>query len=197
MAMLNGHMPNCDFYAAKNDLDAVLTFVFDDMNCRVFESYSQPDNSLIEFGSLAQLLSVAEIGACDLSGHSALLQLWPIAASDNVNIKKFQLDPTKSNGAQFRYNIEGWGLIQLYLGGIRGQKIFHSHTNHNSEKRALKWSDTYSSELGNPKVWNWKTVTSESGKLNRFIRKLAISTNNGRPILPYASALIDDGYTLD
>lgn len=188
-------MPNCDFYAAGGDFETILNFVFDELNCRVYESYSKPDKELIEFEDPAHLLSYtkAEFGE-GVKEHR--FQLWPVEASNNVRVRRFALDPGACKGATFRHNVEGWGLIQLYFGGVKGDRLFHSHTNHNSRQRAMNWSDTYSDNLGDPLDWNWKIVSSVSGKLNRFIRKQAVSKTGSRPVLPCARRLEKQGVRL-
>lgn len=41
-------MPNCDFHAADDDFDKIPQFVFDELNCRVFETYSKPSHNKSE-----------------------------------------------------------------------------------------------------------------------------------------------------
>ena len=135
-------MPNCDFYAVEQDFEPVLKFVFDDLECRVFESFSAYDSELVEFTGFDQIWKRG-IGSCAGNTASTYLQLWPVNASDNVAISRITLDPVATKGATFRYAVEGWGLIQLHLGGVSESGIIVSHTNHNSEKRAQNWSSVY------------------------------------------------------
>lgn len=186
-------MPNLDFYAGKNDLEAVLTFVFEGLDCRVFESYSAYDSELIEFESPNQLRSRKDFGFCSRLTQSTRLQLWPVKSSENVRIRKIQFDPMKVKGATYRHCLEGWGLIQLYLGGLNEMGVVHSHTNHNSKKRALRWSDTLRQRLGDPGDWGWDVVEAQSRKLNRHIRKLAVAKLGSRPVLPHAQQLVESG----
>jgi len=51
--------------------------------------------------------------------------------------------------------------------------------------------------LDHPARWDWKIVTSQSAKLNRFIRKSAASKNGSRPILPQAHDLVQQGLAVD
>jgi hypothetical protein len=48
-------MPNIDFYAAEEDFLAVLTYVFEQSACRVFEMYSPPGQEIAEFKSIEDL----------------------------------------------------------------------------------------------------------------------------------------------
>ncbi|MCP4371772.1 MAG: hypothetical protein GY797_27185 [Deltaproteobacteria bacterium] len=185
-------MPNCDFYAVGNDIDRIFEFVFNDLDCRIFESYSPFEMDIVEFKSLDDLNRRYSLGMCKKRNYSALLQMWPINASSKVFFKRIELDPKKCNGATFRYRMNGWGLIQLYVGGISELGIIHSHTNHNSEKRAHKWAGTYD-DMGSPEEWDWKEVTRISSKLNRQIRKLSVNKIGSKPILQYAEKQLSNG----
>ena len=57
----------------------------------------------------------------------------------DLTIRRFTLDPTHCNGHTFRSNIEGGGLIQLYLGGVCGRVVTKSHYGHQSQVRAQAW----------------------------------------------------------
>ena len=186
-------MPNCDFYAVEGDFDAVLDFVFSDLSCRVFESYSDYDADLREFTRTSEIYDRLPLGKPSGTGPSVALQLWPIEASQNVSFKRIMLNPSKCDGHTFRYSINGWGLIQLYLGGLSPTGLVHSHTNHNSKARARKWQSNYI-ELGPIEAWNWDVVESESRKLNHHIRRnLAITQFESRPVLPDAARLFREG----
>ena len=182
-------MPNCDFYAAGSDFKLVLDFVFSESNCRVFESYSPYGEQLAEFNSYLEIESRYNVGQCRGSVSSVLLQLLPVGAGE-VIIERINLEPQKCNGFKFRYCVNGWGLIQLYLGGISPTGLVHSHTNHNSEKRALAWETTYKSTLGSVSYWSWPVIESTSRRINSFIRKVAVAKNGSRPVLPQASVVL-------
>jgi hypothetical protein len=184
-------MPNLDFYAAGLDFEPVLDFVFHRTGCRVFESYSEFDKEIREFKSAADLSQAYRIGECAHSSQSVLLQLVPPGADSLYRIKQIALKP--SNGRRFRFAIEGWGLIQLYLGGVGPSGLVPSHTNHNSEKRAVLWSHT-NPELMSPEVWDWKQIVRTSSALNRYIRtKLAVTARSSRPVLPEAAKALATG----
>ena len=52
------------------------------------------------------------------------------------------LDPEKCNGFKYRYNADGYGLVQLYLEVPTENILSNSHTNHNTKKRAEKRATT-------------------------------------------------------
>lgn len=179
-------MPNCNFYALQSDLETVLGFVFDKSGCRVFESYSEYGKSLCEFRSVAQLKERYPLGHCRGTAPSVLLMLLPESAGDLVveQIPKERVRPDEP----VRFSAGGWGLIALQLGGESPKGIVASHTNHNSEKRALAWHGTYGDVYGPPSAWNWPLVESASRRINSFVRKAAVAKAGSRPVLPAAAA---------
>lgn len=185
-------MPNIDFYATANDLIAVLTYAFERSGCRVFESYSPFGEELAEFKSIGDISARYQMGRCRGAAHSVLLQLIPPSASNQFKVERIDLDPAKYEGHAFRYAIQGWGLIQLYLGGTGLEGLVESHSNHNSEARSKKWADTYP-DLGPPEAWNWRETTAVSSALNRYIRNLATYKLGSRPVLPDAAAAFASG----
>jgi len=187
-------MPNCDFLAAGPDHKTILQFVVKELDCRIYELASEHNQSICRFRSIADFEQ--HYGITDWSRsakNGLLLQLHPTKAGGRLVKKRIDFTP-KIGG--FRYDAEGWGLIQLYLESPRDRKLRASHTNHNSERRALAWEDTYP-ELGRVADWNWAEVTSVSRRLNRFIRGLAVDKSGSRYILPYAAHLEESGVVLD
>jgi hypothetical protein len=187
-------LPNCDFYAAPGDFEPILQFLFEDLQCRVFEAFSRFDRDLREFSCMDELVESTELklGDCANSRLSCHLALWPVEASDQVRIRRIELNPAARLGTH-RYSVEGWGLISLQLGGLGKIELHPSHTNHNSENRARKWAHTYEYLLGHPSAWNWDVVTRTSAKLNRRIRSLAAAKIGSRPVLPAAKEALDTG----
>ena len=181
-------MPNCDFLAIGSDLQDVLGYVFGSGEFVVYESYSEPDCDLREFAGLSEVLSANDLGVCKGTASSVLLQLVA-KGTGHATIERFALDPAKCGGKTFRYRAAGWGLIQLYMGGIGQKGIVASHTNHNSETRAYTWEPTYP-ELPAVGTWDWKGIQSASGKLNRYVRKRAVYKQGSRPVLPEAAAYL-------
>jgi hypothetical protein len=177
----------------RADFFPVLTYVFKQSACRVFESYSPPSEEIAEFKSIEDLLARYPVGVCRGSGPSVLLQLVPPSASHQFSIRRISLQPELCDGHTFRYAVEGWGLINLHLGGIGPQGLVNSHSNHNTEARARKWLETHR-ELGPIELWNWQEITAVSSALNRFIRiKLATYKLGSRPVLPEAAAAFAAG----
>jgi hypothetical protein len=186
-------MPNIDFYAAGPDFLQVLSYVFKQSACRVFESYSPPGEEIAEFKSIDDLSARYPIGVCRASGPSVLLRLVPPSASHQFSIRRISLQPELCDGHAFRYAVEGWGLINLNLGGIGPKGLVNSNSNHNTEARARKWLETHR-ELGPIEIWNWREIAAISSALNRFIRtKLATYKLGSHPVLPDAAAAFAAG----
>jgi hypothetical protein len=183
-------MPSLDFFAARTDLAALLMFLLENTDVRVFESYSDYGQPLKEFRSFGELADAYEVGVdkCGRGDH-ILLQLWSPAVMDRLEIERIELNPQACEGQTFRYRIQGWGLIQLYLGGVYDRFITKSHFGHNSEKRAQAW--------GHADGVNWEALTQLSNKVQYHIRsRLAVARVPGRPVLREAYALAQSGYEL-
>jgi hypothetical protein len=180
-------MPNLDFYAAGADFLSVLGYVFDQSGCRIFESNSPFGEEIAEFTSIDDVSARYAIGVCRGSAPSVLLQLVPPSGSNLFRIRRIALSPDACRGHTFRYEVTGWGLIQLYLGGSGPQGLVNSHSNHNTEARARKWAAT-ARDLESPGLWDWRETTAISAALNRFIHtKLAVYKLGSRPVLRAAA----------
>jgi hypothetical protein len=187
-------MPNCDFYAAGDDFTTVISFVFKE-GCRIFESYSPFEQALIEFRSFDEIAARYPIGACRGNAPSTLLSILAPNAGGDITVRRVTLDPRACDGATYRYVAEGWGLIQLHLGGIGPNGLVNSHTNHSSERRAAAWEQTRP-ELGSHTEWNWNAVTQISSRINRQIRSHAADKRGSRVILPAAAQLLSAGIAI-
>ena len=179
-------MPNCDFLAAKPDLEAVLDFVFASGEYSVFESYSEPEQDLRKFSTVAEVKIAYRLGECAGTAPSVLLQLLA-SGTGTTTAERVALDPRRCEGKTFRFRASGWGLIQLYLGGVGPRGLIPSHTNHLSEAKARKYEEIHPSSIP-VSEWNWREVEAASRRLNRFIHKQAIAKLGSRPVLPHAAA---------
>ena len=185
-------MPNLDFYATGKDHETVLDLVFSTKAFKVFESYSRFDREIVEFHSTEQFRSYFDSERPE-EKCLILLQLFALNGGGEPLFHRIELKPRAVRGATFRFACEGWGLIQLQLGGMRKGRLSRSHTNHNSEKRAYTWEDVGDGRLGSPSAWNWQEITRASRRLNSAIRRLAVDKTSSRPILPEALTLREQG----
>ena len=185
-------MPNLDFYATGKDHEAIMNLVFSTKMFRVFESFSRPDHDLVEFNSTEQFRMYFDSESPE-EKCLILLQLFTLEGGGRPLIHRIEFKTTASRNAKFRFACEGWGLVNLQLGGMRKGRLTNSHTNHNSEKRAYAWQDVGDGRLGSPSAWNWQEITRASRKLNSAIRRLATDKIGSRPILPAALRLHQQG----
>lgn len=182
-------MARLDFFGIRSDFEQVFAFLFAETDFRVFESSSEFGKPIREFGSFADLCGAFDIGRDkNGNGHAALLQLWSPSIMPEPQIERINLDPTKCDGFTFRIRISGYGLVQLYLGGVHDRVITKSHYGHFSERGAARWGDV-------SKV-NWGALSKLSGKVQRYVRKLGAGKVPGRPVLAGAYKLSTEGYEL-
>lgn len=189
-------MPNIDFFATGADFIPILNYVFAESRCRVFESYSPPGQDIAEFSSIDSIESRYAIGVCAGTAPSVLLELVPPESMGLCHIRRINLDPARCGGQTFRYVISGWGLIQLYLGGVGPHGLVNSHSNHFTAARARYWEPVDGGKRGAVESWDWRKTTRVSSALNRFIRKLALYKLGSRPVLPNAAAAFETGVGL-
>jgi hypothetical protein len=181
-------MPNCDFYALPDDCREVLDFIFRQPGWLLHEHASAHDSTVRIFDSVESIMSAFQFGDAPL-----YFQLHAPEMKGRVVHQRVTFQPAAVPGASFRYDTHGWGLIQLYFGSVRPDRsLTNSHTNHNSESRARKWAGTYT-EVGDPSDWDWPAVERTSGRLIRYIRKIAPDKQWSRPVLPAAFKAQNEG----
>lgn len=189
-------MPNCDFYAIPEDHKEILKWIFLDGSCEVYELASDFEKPLRQFLDPEEVISQFDRQHPDGEKWRMVhLQLNVIGAGPPFSPRRVSLDPDACGGATFRFTADGWGLIQLYLASPKSDHLESSHTNHNSKKRAERWSST-DSDSGGPDAWEFARISSFSSRLNRQIRKARIAKIGSRPVLPGAVRLWDAGTAL-
>lgn len=189
-------MPSCYFYAVGSDHEAVLRALLDLGGCDVYEDSSRPEQELRSFSSLREIEEAYGITDWRAPRIGPIqLQLRAHGSFDGPVETRIELAPGSSNGATFRFDARGWGLIQVSLESPTPRALPKSSTKHNSPQRAQNWAEVCS-ELGDPERWNWPVITSFSGRLNRRIRKLAVAKHGTWSMLPSAAALAANGIHL-
>jgi len=168
----------------------VLEFIFDQTDCRVFESYSRPGHELREFPSLDYLRE-----SDFLESNHGRYSLCLVSRSINCDpiVEEFTLTKT----GQKRQRINGPGMFQIN----EGQRL-------DTQENALNWSKfAHWNEAGAKQRSNfsddqlegvdWKGMRRISGQIQRHIKnKLAVAKIGTRPILPGAFTGLDDSLTL-
>ena len=191
-------MPNCDFYATKEDHEGLLSWLFAEETCDVYEHASDFEQTLKCFRSAAEVLAQFERSYPNgRRWHAVHLQLYVRGAGPIFVPRRVALDPRACGGATFRYNADGWGLVQFYLGSASAGdvRLEDSHTNHNSLKRAQAWSGTVEG-LDAVEAWDFERITSFSSRLNREIRKRGVAKIGSRAVLPGALKLWEIGVAM-
>lgn len=179
-----GSVPNLGFYAVDEDWFAVLEAVFDLGLFRVFEAGSEPDRELREFHTIHEAVN---------GPGGRHLMLFVVGSGPEPMARRIAFLPGVAGDARFRYTCEGWGLVSLHYGGPTGmQQLRWSRASHNTQKRAAAWAAS-TPRFGDPAAWNWPTITSVSGKLNRVIRRMAVDKISSHPVLPHAAQFIAHG----
>ncbi len=186
-------MSQLDFFAARDDQVMLLDFLFQNTDVRVFELVSQFDCELKEFSSTREIDEEYDLGTDLYGNQSTMLQLWSPSAMPHLEVRRINLNSRKCKGHTLRYEPNGWGLMQLYLGGVHHKKepvLTQTHFGHNSQIRATVWNNSDDTGV------DWKILSKVSNKIQYFIRKNAKMKVPGRPILPHAAKLANEGWTL-
>jgi hypothetical protein len=185
---------NYDFFANKQDKITVLDFIFNSTELQVFDHYSPFGQEISQYKSTAEIISHFEL---EKGRQSAVtFNLWAHNFGGKARYQRVKLNPKYCNGHTYRYATEGWGLIQLYFGGLEGNTLFHSHIGHFNEAGALK-SEGINKENGQVSLWNWKVIEQTSGKLKYQIHnKMSIRKIGSCGVLEGAENLSKDGVKL-
>jgi hypothetical protein len=185
---------NYDFFANKQDKISVLDFIFNTTELQVFDLSSPYGEEINQYKSTAEIISRIEL---ERGRQSAVaLNLWAPDFGGKVLFRRVELNPKYCKGNTFRYATEGWGLIQLYFGGLEDNILFHSHIGHFNEKGALKW-EGINDEKGKVSLWNWKAIEQTSRKIKYQIHnKMSVRKKGSFGILQGAEGLSKSGVKL-
>lgn len=164
-------MPNCDWYATLEDHQVILDLLFAHALCDVYELYSAPQRPLQQFHSANEVLAQFERRYPNgRTWRNVYLQLYVKDSGPPPAPRRVELNPSICDGATFRFKAEGWGLVQLDLATLGEDAVLdNSHTNHNSQLRAERWSLACPESL-DPTRWDFQRITAFSSRLNREIR---------------------------
>jgi hypothetical protein len=174
-------MPGLGFYAAAEDFLPVLEIAFED--CRVFESYSVPEEPLRSYWNPVQVRNEFERRG-DVFG----LELYSPSMKGPFTIERFALDPV--TGHSWRETIGGY-LISLDFRSLQDGRLPPSLTNHLSERGARARARV--SDLPAIDSWDFREIARISRRINRRIASLAVGKSGSQPILPGADALVKSG----
>jgi len=183
-----------DFFADKADKLNILDFIFKETDLHIYDSSSAYESETCEYKTVDEMSSKFDL---DNGGKFAnTFQLWTPRHKGIPIFRKVDLDPKRCNGHTFLYSTDGWGLIQLYFGGLEDHELNRSHIGHFNDRGALKWEST-NKVNGLVSAWDWKEIQVTSRKLKYQIHnKLATRKIGSFGILAGADKLETQGIKL-
>ena len=185
---------NFDFFADEPDKLTLLELIFNETALKIFE-LSSPFGQLVqEYKNVSDVIS-----KFDLKNENAgpiHFQLWSPDFKAEPLFRRVELNPKYCQGHTFRYVTDGWGLIQLYLGGIKNNQLKHSHIGHFEQKSALIW-EVSNHDKGKVDDWDWAEIQKASRKLKSLLNtRLVINKVNTFSICKGAHLLQQQGTEL-
>ncbi len=183
-----------NFFADKVDKLNILEFILNETDLHIYDLGSPFGQEICEYKTVEEISLKFDLDNGDKLANT--FQLWTPRHKGNPIFRKVDLDPKYCNGHTFRYSTEGWGLIQLYFGGLKNNVLNQSHIGHFNEKGALKWGGT-NKDNGLVGSWDWSEIQTTSRKLKHQIHnKLAIRKTGSLGILSGADKLEKIGIEL-
>jgi len=185
---------NYNFFADKADKLEILEFIFKETDLRVYDLGSPYGQEICQYNTVEEISSKFDLENGDK--FAVTFQLWTPRHKGKPIFRKVELDPKHCKGHTFRYTTEGWGLIQLYLGGLKNNELKHSHIDHWNEKGALKWENT--NHVNEPvSSWDWTEIQATFRKLKyHILNKLATRKIGSFGVLNGADKLSKKGIIL-
>jgi hypothetical protein len=183
---------NCDFYATPENHEPLLTWLFAEATCHVYELPSDFEQPLKRFESAVDVLRQFERRTPNGDPWPVHLQLYVLGAGPPFERRRIALNPSAYDGATFRYIAEGWGLVRLYLSVPWPDRLENAHTNHNSKTRAQRWMSLYTDQAPTD-AWDFSCISAFSSRLNGRIRKRGVAKVGSRTVLPGALKLWESG----
>ena len=155
--------------ASDAAIDAIAKAIFSEGPSVVVEAYSAFGQDLRAFQSAEELCAYAVARRSSTDGSVQVAVHYPDMAGD-VTQSYVPLDPLKCGGHNYRYRVDGWGLVWVYL-QLRPPGLT-SFISANSEKRAVAWAAEFP-ELEPPSIWDWSAVARHLRRLRRALKLAA------------------------
>ena len=152
---------------SRKKIDEIMQLAFHLGEVQIFESDSEKEKEIVEIKDFEQYLDYFQNAINSKKRHIAF-GLHYKEANGFSEIRKVTLNPKYCGGKEYRYKIEGWGIIYIQL-AFKEENI-ECRIAVNTEKRAENWEST-NPELKSPSLWNWKIVESKVRNLIRELRK--------------------------
>jgi hypothetical protein len=185
---------NYNFFAVKDDKLDILDYIFTETDLHIYELSSKYEQEIKEFKTVSEIDSRFDLD--NGNEFAVTFQLWTQRHKGSPIFRKINLIPQKCQGHTFRYSTDGWGLIQLYFGGIRNNELNHSHIGHFNEKGALR-NEIPHHFMGKVNSWDWNEINATSRKLKYYIHnKLSVRKIGSFGILKGADLIEKQGFKL-
>ncbi|MBD1362299.1 hypothetical protein IDJ77_00630 [Mucilaginibacter sp. ZT4R22] len=123
---------NYDFFADEADKLSLLTYILQETDLQIFDLSSPFGETIRRYESVDDIRSRFDLK--NETPSAIHFQLWSPQFKGEPIFRKIELNPKYCNGLTYRFATEGWGLIQLYLGGISGKNLKHSHIGHSTKR---------------------------------------------------------------
>lgn len=163
---------NYNFFADKTDKLEILEFIFNETALLVYDLDSKYGQEICQYKNVDEISLKFDLDNGDK--FAVPFQLWTPRHKGKLLLRKIDLDPKRCNGHTFRFSTDGWGLIQLYFGGLKNNELCQSHIGHFNENGALK-NESSTTFNGKVNAWDWEEIQATSRKLKYHIHnKLAI-----------------------
>ena len=182
------HITYASEYSPRNDSFILVTNRFYVIDLSAY------DEKIVEYDDLEEITSKFDL---EKGGNTAItFHLWSPRFKGEIIHRKIKLDPRRCKGHTFRYSTNGWGLIQLYFGGIEKSRLSYSHIGHFNEKGALLREGANNSS-GKVKDWDWQEIRKTSRKLKYQIHnKMSVDKRGSMGIMQGAHESIKMGIEL-
>lgn len=151
-----------DFFADKADKLEILDFIFKKTDLHVYDLYSSYGQGICQYKTVNEISSKFDLDNGDK--FAVTFQLWTTRHKGKPLFRKIDLNPKYCKGHTFRYSTAGWGLIQLYFGGLKNSELNQSHIGHFNESGALK-NESSTTFNGKVNAWDWTEIQATSRKL--------------------------------
>jgi hypothetical protein len=183
-----------DFFASKTDKLEILDFIFKETDLHLYDLGSPYGQEICQYKTVDEISSKFDLDNGDK--FAVTFQLWTPRHKGKLLFRKIDLDPKHCNGHTFRYSTDGWGLIQLYFGGLKNNELNQSHIGHFNESEALK-NEISMTFNGKVDAWDWTEIQATSRKLKYQIHnKLATRKIGSFGVLSGADKLETKGIKL-
>jgi len=180
-----------DFFAGKADKLQILEYIFNETDLQVYDLASTFEQEICNYKSVEEISTKFDL--TNGEKFAVTFNLWTPRHGGQPIFNRIDLDPRRCKGHTFRYFTNGWGLIQLYFGGLMNNELYNSHIGHFNEAGALK-NESDNHINGSVKSWDWAEIQKTSRKLRYQIHnKLAIRKIGSYGILPDADKLESEG----